>query len=459
MDDTEAFLAAIDDLFQCTSQRAAEAWVAETWALATIAEREAVLKAVFQWSSRQTLHPRTTKEPAIRTSDIRILRLLAYADTYHDFREDARVPDWLVLPREISLDVIKNENAFLAAITSTKTLTFGDQAIGNPLYHANFARYGFDIRSCAASGLTFEELYAKQMHGVQTKLGTHAAFVPVDIWSTIGIDNTRRASVIRLQQVAQVIGALRRLFGSSAQVAIDNAGESIVALVVSLKYITKALLKFVFVPAPEAGIEGLSKKVQELLELQKIDTGTWEIVQTDAGLFDSCSNPFQTELYQVPTGDVYPHELGGYRVCLKGVHVSPGGRKILVDVEDTDGSIRSMSLTNKQAAKHISVQALGPFVRAEPRSIRTSDRVDSILAELSHDALFALKRAGDWGQVEACVKTNRIFFTRDKLAALYAYYRGVRFVYIRTMDYGPGHEIADLPMMFQHTFVMSWSWA
>lgn len=50
--------------------------------------------------------------------------------------------------------------------------------------------------------------------------------------------------------------------------------------------------------------------------------------------------------------------------------------------------------------------------------------------DLPDASLYSLKRAGDWGQVEHCVRYRKIFVTRDKLAALYAMYRRVPFIYM-----------------------------
>lgn len=43
----------------------------------------------------------------------------------------------------------------------------------------------------------------------------------------------------------------------------------------------------------------------------------------------------------------------------------------------------------------------------------------------------AMKRAGDWGQIEHCKRYGIVFVTADKLAALYAAYRDVPFLYLK----------------------------
>lgn len=463
-DDNEAFLAAHDGLFRCTTLRAAEAWVATEWQSCTIAGREAVLKALFQWPSRMSMATRSRSRDDVvgkrgggpDAGDVRILRLLAYADTYHDFREDAVVPGWLEVPKEVPLGVVQNENAFIRAMTSHASLTFGEEAVPNPLFGKDFVRAGFDVKGGAISGESLEDMYAKEWRGVVGKLGSRAAIVPVDIWSAMGSDQNRERLEMRLLQVARVIGVMRRLFGTVVRAVVDNAGDPLVSLVISLKYVSKALLKHVLVPDTHQNLEGISKRVRELLAAERLaDEGDWDIIQTDASLFDASHNSAQFTFDTKPTGEVYRRDMAGYRVRLNGVVVSPGGRKILVEVEDTDGRVVSMDLTNKQATKHLSVSALGLLARI--RVERAKDPIDQVLVGLSQDALFALKRAGDWGQVESCVPGNRVFFTRDKLAALYAAYRGVRFVYLRASDYGPGAGTVDgFPFMVQHTFTMCW---
>jgi hypothetical protein len=45
----------------------------------------------------------------------------------------------------------------------------------------------------------------------------------------------------------------------------------------------------------------------------------------------------------------------------------------------------------------------------------------------------AIKRCCDWGQVENCERYDKVFVTMDRLAAVYAYYRKVKYIFIRDM--------------------------
>jgi hypothetical protein len=82
--------------------------------------------------------------------------------------------------------------------------------------------------------------------------------------------------------------------------------------------------------------------------------------------------------------------------------------------------------------------------------------------DLSLKAALSLKRGGDWGQVEHCRKFGKAFVTADKMAALYAWYRRVPFVFLKTTDniYTVEHglPIEDLPEFVKYTFVVKWEY-
>jgi hypothetical protein len=54
---------------------------------------------------------------------------------------------------------------------------------------------------------------------------------------------------------------------------------------------------------------------------------------------------------------------------------------------------------------------------------------ENIVMALKPSTRYALKRAGDWGQVESCIGHNKIFVTSDLMAATYAISRGVQMLY------------------------------
>jgi hypothetical protein len=65
-----------------------------------------------------------------------------------------------------------------------------------------------------------------------------------------------------------------------------------------------------------------------------------------------------------------------------------------------------------------------------------------------------LKRAGDWGQIEHCKKYNKIFVTKDKMAALYAGYRKVPFIYMKNEDLNKDVSNTN-PSFIQFSFILN----
>jgi hypothetical protein len=74
--------------------------------------------------------------------------------------------------------------------------------------------------------------------------------------------------------------------------------------------------------------------------------------------------------------------------------------------------------------------------------------------QVSDKMKYAIKRGGDWGQVEHCLKYNKIFVTADKFAALYAYYRGVRFIFMRQANHVETPAYPNLPSFTRHIFII-----
>ena len=74
--------------------------------------------------------------------------------------------------------------------------------------------------------------------------------------------------------------------------------------------------------------------------------------------------------------------------------------------------------------------------------------------KFSDQMKYSMKRAGDWGQVEHCVKYNKVFVTADKFAALYAYYRGVRFILMREANHRKSAAYPKLLSFNRYVFII-----
>ena len=90
--------------------------------------------------------------------------------------------------------------------------------------------------------------------------------------------------------------------------------------------------------------------------------------------------------------------------------------------------------------------------KSVPKSIPVSKQLSNFMMSISKELLYALKRAGDWGQVENCKSYKKIFVTSDKLAALYAFHRGIRFIYLRRQFSGP--SMIHLKSLYRYSFVL-----
>jgi hypothetical protein len=81
--------------------------------------------------------------------------------------------------------------------------------------------------------------------------------------------------------------------------------------------------------------------------------------------------------------------------------------------------------------------------------------MDPDLLTISKEALYALKRAGDWGQVQYCNGHDAVFWTADKMAAFYAYVRRVPFVWAHARDFMSAEDglQPSWPQFIQYSFV------
>jgi len=181
-----------------------------------------------------------------------------------------------------------------------------------------------------------------------------------------------------------------------------------------------------------------------------IGPGTWTTSISDANLFDANEMPALGLSYDPrPTGSVFTDglklELGG--IVNKAVPVTINGATVLVKPAETtaqlsvagiDGFIRG------RGTVAVPVTTLAPAAQA-PKSLL------DLYKGLPDSDVYSLKRAGDWGQVEHCARYGKIFVTADKLAALYAAYRNVGFIFVSQHVMNPYNQ---LPGFVQHTFVL-----
>lgn len=499
MDDLEEWFVWNDSLFDITNIDKAERWLNTIWTTMTPFEMDKVIKLFFQWPSiiveKQTMKKQkgkgarqSRKEDRMQKhSDLRITRLLAVADSIHDFARDPEelmegqeiipdwaIPPWFVCPAELTTEKILNSKLYIEIMTTKKRLSFPNgkmmNKVTNPLYKANFMKMAdqYDMQQMVANGISkkvsnmYDFVYAKYFRQSQSLLRASKPknYLPLEIWHRNNMNDIQR-----FQQIIQVIGALRKLYGTSITAVIDSTNQMYSAMLVSLHYITQAFVRKITDNTTIQTVETVTRNIRELIEQEQMEEHSWNLVAMDATLFDPSNDAISIPLYTNPTGEVYPLDMGNYRVKLNGIHeiqIAAKTKKIVVSVEiqDTNGKVYQVHPTRNETTKNISRKTIEYLIESrvrrqedrEPISAWKEGDFASTCGQCSNEMLLALKRAGDWGQVEACAKHGWVLFTMDKHMALYAQYRGVRYVYIKSKNF---KDSTSVPIQMQHTFVMA----
>ena len=168
---------------------------------------------------------------------------------------------------------------------------------------------------------------------------------------------------------------------------------------------------------------------------------------SDANLFDANEMPALGLAYDPrPTGPVLTDglqlELGG--IVNKDVSVTINGATVMVKPAETTAQLSIAGIEGFIRGR--GTVTVPPVVTQAPhRSLL------DLYKGLPDSDLYALKRAGDWGQVEHCARYGKLFVTADKLAALYAAYRHVGFIFVGQHVMDPYNQ---MPGFVQHTFVL-----
>lgn len=370
-----------------------------------------------------------------------LYELLAAADQAHDFGKASLSP--VKMPKGLALGALIDKDRFMTFLKSRESVVFDAHAnvaqtnVTNPCYGINLKGYDIARAIRHLKPKSIEPLYMSQLHSVAGKLLSKTRCVPVDVWS---VPNTY-TSDIKVSQIAHLCQCIRHVFGSSGRLEfqLDGARDQLVRLVFAIQLIDKGFHRL-FTVEPD-----YATRIQRTMANGAGQEGSWSSRVSDAHLFDAETMPVGIPVDPRPTGPVLSFlELGGITDTGE-VRITIDGKSAVVHPDDTtaqlsvagiSGFIRGRGTTSKNRKKKSAVGAMTLL---------------DLYKDLSDASLYALKRAGDWGQVEHCVRYGKIFVTRDKLAALYAMYRSVPFIYVN-------HHVFDafdaIPGFTQHTFVL-----
>jgi hypothetical protein len=453
-----AFYENMDILLRCKSQDIADRYVDKVLGYATTVEKQKILRAfiptiplVRRRGNKKTGGNMLVHDP----HDICVSKLIAAADTFHDFHDAPLMPG-TELPREIAMSTLHNERAFAKAMSARKTLRFAKE-VTNPCYGRDLT-IGFDIVGVAAKYPTesIEKLYTRQQSQVHGHLGNHALCAPVDIWTMVDDSEdsevNKRREVVKLHQVAQLVGIMLSKFGSKSSLTIDASGNMLIALIIGVQYVAKAFTRRFSTRPFITSLADLPKKWKDVLDDLHIPEPDWNVSIADANIFDPADNALRLPVDPNPTGAIYRKEYG-YQVELGGMASSD--RRVPVTITNHSGQVFTANVSNKESVATLSKNSIQQFINSRRSTPATTTNLYNLLASIQTDTelLYALKRAGDWGQVEHCAKYGKVFVTADRLAALYAIYRNVQCMYF-TQGQCMNDEIPHLPGFFRYTFIL-----
>ena len=460
---------------------------------ASVQQLEAIIKALYQVTEArltaerrerplQQAPPPPPKMKGGSELHPQFYRFMCFCDTVHDFADGFKgsqeerakekaekiaelhaVLD-VELPREVTLSDMANENVLVRMLTtSRRTLTFSTGAIPNPLFGANILdRFDLVDASKAHPEATLEQLYEMQHHSVVGKIAAHCKIIPVDVLCAADTRNTNLA-ILNLFHVAQLIGVMRTRVGTDAYFQVDASDDQLVLLVCSLEHISAAFLrKFVFAPtfAPTSAptfapttLDQVRERLKQHMRGNNIEI-RWVTTLSDANIFDAAEKSSTLLIDPRPTGPIFKGHVS-YQIELYGVHLDKTRQRFVnATLTDSDGLSHPKVIPANEAMLTFSTNSIKLLVKLQ--NVTNPKTLQEYVVNCTKPFKYALKRAGDWGQVEHAAKYGKVFVTSDKLAALYAWCRGVRFVYLRRQEKLAGY--ASAPLFHRYTWGISGRW-
>lgn len=423
--------------------------------------------------------------PELTDDEIKIYRFLLIFDTIHDFNEnkavdgneniivndddgyideikefinankhlfplvtDAETLELVPMP----IKLVENEEGAIYALSVMPKLRFLDgSSVDNPFYKLDIST--LDIYRQVLP-ITYKQFLIKCINK-----NTHQSYkrsFSVELFGS-SADNLDK-SILKLE----ANGLLRLLYYINTMTnyarldfQLDNVNEPFCKLLFSLGYIQDAIEKL-FIIDPE---------IVEYLENNQIgymDNKPWFAAYSDTNLFDpsiTFTEPKNKgiELYMRddrPTGSIYNTIVCPYQVYLDGAKYNnkqPRKSKVNTNVtimeDQTDDTflvydeLSQATFSTNSIKKIINFASIFQLNNTKPKNTKT---IDSKLVSYSIEMLLALKRAGDWGQVEHCKKYNKIFVTSDRYAALYAYFRKVPTILVRKQSTLRDHQLEQM---------------
>lgn len=315
----------------------------------------------------------------------------------------------------ITLAQVANHDAFVDVMTRTPFVQVFGTRLDNPLsnkdYRPEFAPRPVvpDVpdagKEAIMSGFETACTACARVHDARVK---RPNFDGVEIWTTESM-NTSRSKVFR---VAEFCRTVRDMFSRRAKFMMD-VPDALVQLLLKYKEADGVLGRKYLIVNPAIG------DLEHVVNLQTVNE--WTLVKCDASLLDPGDHPGQRDKRE--TGVV---SLQGSRVFVEmfGLPDMNGAEYVADSTEFKDEHYGTRKyVVNGRWLKDPALD-MGPekYTQGGVQALAAARPRDDIGREARY---FAMKRSGDWGQVEHCKKYGMVFVTHDKPAFLYALAREV----------------------------------
>ena len=265
---------------------------------------------------------------------------------------------------------------------------------------------------------------------IETLDDTKQQQISVHIYLTI---NNKITKIIYLTQIVRVISKIRYTFGDTFVYEVDSSNDHVTMLMCGIQNLSKAC----------------SKEFDT--EIRSTPYTSWSTCMTDANLYDSSEHSMISDLKvdEHSTGNIFRKECT-YQITLQGIIKEKDVDYLDIRIIDkVKNIIWDKPLLARETSKYFSKNTLHDYITISSSKTEIKTLQDYILA-CSIQLKYGLQRAGDWGQVEHCKRHNKVFVTSNKLAAVYAAYRDIRFIFIRwdilSIRYADCVSYADVPL-------------
>jgi len=421
--------------------------------------------------------------------------LLMVADTVHDFNHpdleySEQVIEYIeskrtenILPNDLTNEVILNEDKFIKYMSKRDTLTFSNNKINNPLVGVDIDRYNINDKIKITENITYQDILQSKIASTLSKYNNLTRNqLPVDIMCKTdeilygqGVPKTYKVQRLELKQLLYLVSNIRRWFNKEEFDFVIDGSDSLTKYIFGLKYINDEVRK-------QFMIDVDINRILKLSDLELTEQ-SWKVTKVDANFFDpnlsavaefdyrQTNNIYHgNQHFQIHINginDVIPPELKQPKqfkpyttATVTGLHFEKH-EPITIQINVTDKVAEDVFSTKniKQIVEVYQLLEEKNIPKMNTKSI-TSDIIKKNVSRLDRDTLFAIKRAGDWGQVEHCKKYNKTFVTTDRMAAMYAMYRRVPCILVRSkvvinkLFYSGLNNPPDFPNFAQLTFVL-----